>query len=82
MLHYYNPSCELALQADSLSYTPRPLLSRMERELGCLPMLLAEPGDTVVAAPPDDELLQLWFPNGDAPTFSLSPIPYPLSPNT
>lgn len=43
----FNPSCELAVQRGSLSYTPPPLLAQLERDLRFLPLLLARSGEGV-----------------------------------
>ena len=56
----FNPSCEMAVRQDRLSYTPPRQIAQMEHDLSTLMMFVAEEGDAVVSEKPDEELMTMW----------------------
>lgn len=72
MLFLYNPSCEMAIRADGKSYTPPPIIDKMEHNMACLVMFLCNTPSSLApdgvimpsgAAMPDEDLLNTWFGN-------------------
>lgn len=71
-LHLFNPSHEMALAANSLTYTPPKSIQAMERDLCRLPLLWAEPDDLILT--PDGIFDTEGKPS--AITSALSPMPW------
>lgn len=60
----YNPTCEMAVQNNSVSYQPPLRLQEFERAMSSLMMFISQEGDYVVGEAPDDELLLFWKERG------------------
>lgn len=60
----YNPTCEMAVQNNSVSYQPPLRLQEFERAMSSLMMFISQEGDCVVGEAPDDELLLFWKERG------------------
>lgn len=60
----YNPTCEMAVQNNSVSYQPPLRLQEFERAMSSLMMFISQEGDCVVGENPDDELLLFWKERG------------------
>ena len=56
----YNPTCEMAVQNNSVSYQPPLRLQEFEKAMSSLMMYLALEGDMLVGEAPDDELCAFW----------------------
>lgn len=57
MVLYFNPSCEMAVRHDGMSYSAPRLVAKMEEDLGVLMAYVGRAGDCVVGGRPDDELV-------------------------
>lgn len=66
MILVYNPTCELAVQHDTVNYQPAKHLMDFERRYGALMMFLAGEGDAVVADCPGRQELDFWKERGVA----------------
>lgn len=65
LLHYFNPTAELAISNGCVSYQPPANLQAFEADLACLPMVYSSQGDSVaVSAEPPQFLLELWHTAG------------------
>lgn len=60
MIYYFNPSVEMAVRQNGLSYTPPATIAQMESDLACIVMFLTRPGDLVVGEAPDAALQEMW----------------------
>ena len=69
MIYYFNPSVEMAVRQDGLSYTPPATIAQMESDLACIVMFLAQPNDYVVGEAPDAALLGMWDKIIEPPVF-------------
>lgn len=54
-VHYFNPTCELAVANGSFSYMPPLLLQEMERDLSILPFVFGTSSDIVLTENPPTE---------------------------
>lgn len=60
MIYYFNPSVEMAVRQNGLSYTPPATITQMESDLASIVMFLAKPDDYVVGEKPDAALVDMW----------------------
>lgn len=60
----YNPTCELAVQHDTLNYQPPKQLIEFEKQLAPLMIFLAKEGDSLVCDRPKDDVLSFWASKG------------------
>lgn len=56
----YNPTCEMAVQNNTVSYQPPVRLREFEEAMSSLMMFLAHDDDAIVGSKPDAELLSFW----------------------
>ena len=56
MILRYNPTCELAIRQDRMTYTPPQILAKMESDLAPLMAFLSTDGDKIIGSEPDPGL--------------------------
>lgn len=67
MIFVYNPTCEMAVQKDTVNYYAPPKLQEFEQKLAPLMMFLAGKDDAVVAQRPSDDIIAFWQTRGLEP---------------
>lgn len=60
----YNPTCEMAVQNNTVSYQPPARLKVFEQNMASIMMFLASEHDYIVAPRPDEALLRTWAKAG------------------
>lgn len=60
----YNPTCEMAVQNNNVSYQPPIRLQEFEKAMTSLMMFVAQKGDSIVGERPDDMLMDFWREQG------------------
>jgi len=67
-IYIFNPTCELAIANDSVSYMPPTLLRQFEKDLAYILLWIAKPNDIVVAEQTPSALFQNTLTNNDIQT--------------
>jgi hypothetical protein len=67
VLHYFNPTGELAIANGLRSYRPPAALQSFENDLSCLPIIYSKPGEYIYSAAPKQQAAELWEKAGMMP---------------